>query len=423
MIRNMSLMRENRAKQTFITNSYVRALEDLTAAADSINSTLEKQLYAGTSEQQMVLANKLFNEATNAKLAMSRLPVSELHLENTYKFLSQVGNYARASAEINDNTKEPDAEYYNNLKQLHKYAGVLADNLWKLEKEISGGEASFEELSDNYTNIDIPELSKSFSDYEESFNSYPRLIYDGPFSDHIMEKKPEMTKHATAVTRKKALERAASALGISSNELTVIFDREGNLPAWVFSDEKGTVSCAVTQLGGFVSYFIKSRQPETEVLSSSEAVDKASQYLKEIGYSDMKVTYFEKMNNIMTVNFAYTVDEIVCYTDLIKVTVALDDGEILGLETDGYVTNHTRRQFPDKTMSVAACKKMLSPYLKCVSSGKALIPTEGGKEAYCYEFKCKSDEGRNVLVYFNVRTGKEEQILILLENENGTLTI
>ena len=137
----------------------------------------------------------------------------------------------------------------------------------------------------------------------------------------------------------------------------------------------------------------------------------------------MKVTYFEKMNNIMTVNFAYTVDEIVCYTDLIKVTVALDDGEILGLETDGYITNHTRRQFPDKTMSVAACKKMLSPYLKCVSSGKALIPTEGGKEAYCYEFKCKSDEGRNVLVYFNVRTGKEEQILILLENENGTLTI
>ena len=137
----------------------------------------------------------------------------------------------------------------------------------------------------------------------------------------------------------------------------------------------------------------------------------------------MKVTYFEKMNNTLTVNYAYTVDGITCYTDLIKVTVALDNGEILGMEADGYITNHNKQQFPDKSMSTAACKKLLSPYLTCVSANKALIPTEGGKEVYCYEFKCKSEEGRNVLVYFNVRTGKEEQILILLESENGTLTI
>ena len=49
--------------------------------------------------------------------------------------------------------------------------------------------------------------------------------------------------------------------------------------------------------------------------------------------------------------------------------------------------------------------------------------TEGGREAYCYEFKCKSEDGKNVLVYFNAITGKEEQILILIEDENGTLTM
>ena len=329
----------------------MRALEDLATAADNINSTLEKQLYAGTPEQQSALANKLFNEASNAKLAMSRLPVSELHLENTYKFLSQVGNYAQAAAQRNSAGNEPNEEYYNNLKQLHDYSEKLSNNLWKLEKEISGGEASFDEISDNYTSLEQPAVTEGFTEYEESFSSYPRLIYDGPFSDHIMEKSPEMTKNATTITRKKALERAASSLGISSNDLTVVLDREGNMPAWIFSDDKGTVSCAVTRQGGYVSYFVKSRQPESENISMPEGVDKASEYLKEIGYSDMKATYFEKFGNTLTVNFAYTVDDIVCYTDLIKVTVALDDGEILGLEADGYLNSLTAQCQPPHVSS------------------------------------------------------------------------
>ncbi|SDA18991.1 germination protein YpeB [Ruminococcus sp. YE71] len=423
MTRNISLMRENKAKQTFITNSYLRALEDLAVAADNINSTLEKQLYAGTAEQQAALANKLFNEASNAKLAMSRLPVTQLNLEKTNKFLSQVGNYARAAADKSAYGQEPDKEYYNNLKKLHKFAVKLSDDLWKLEKEISCGEASFDEISDNYMEIESADVAESFTDYEKGFTSYPRLIYDGPFSDHIMEKQPEMTKSADTISKKKALQIASSAVGVSSNDLTVIYNRDGNMPAWIFSDTDGTVSCAVTLQGGYVSYFVKSRQPNSSELSLNDAIEKCSEYLKECGYSNMKVTYYERSGNTVTVNFAYTIDDIVCYTDLIKVTAALDNGEILGLEADGYLTNHTRRQFPEKTMSVAACKQLLSPYLKCVSSCKALIPLEGGKEAYCYEYKCKTDEGRNVLVYFNVRTGKEEQILILLESENGTLTI
>lgn len=195
------------------------------------------------------------------------------------------------------------------------------------------------------------------------------------------------------------------------------------MPAWVFSDGKGSVSCAVTREGGYVSYFIKSRQPDNAVLSVSEAVDKASEFIKEAGYANMKVTYFEKSQNTVTVNFAYYVDEVTCYTDLIKISVALDNGEILGFEAAGYLTNHQKRQFPEKVISIKECEKSISPYLKCTTRSKALIPTAGGKEAYCYEYKCKSEDGKNVLVYFNARTGAEEQILILIESEDGTLTM
>lgn len=423
LIRNCVLMRQNRSQQIMIRNAYMRALEDLSAAADNINNTLEKQLYAGTREQQAALANKLFNEASAAKSAMAQLPLQELNLENTYKFLSQVGNYAQSAAKSDDKESKPNNEEYKNLKSLHEYSQKLKDKIWEIEKGVSTGELELYSISVDHSDEKPPMITEGFTEYEEGFTSYPRLIYDGPFSDHLMEKQPEMTKNSDVISKKKALEKASSILNISSNDLTEIYEQEGKMPAWVFSDGKGSVSCAVTREGGYVSYFIKSRQPDNAALSVSEAVDKASEFIKEAGYANMKVTYFEKSQNTVTVNFAYYVDEVICYTDLIKISVALDNGEILGFEATGYLTNHQKRQFPEKVISIKECEKNISPYLKCTTRSKALIPTEGGKEAYCYEYKCKSEDGKNVLVYFNARTGEEEQILILIESENGTLTM
>ena len=52
-----------------------------------------------------------------------------------------------------------------------------------------------------------------------------------------------------------------------------------------------------------------------------------------------------------------------------------------------------------------------------------MIPTGGKDEVLCHEFKCIDSEERHCLVYINAETGAEEKILILLEDESGTLTI
>mgnify|MGYP000754913429 FL=1 len=51
------------------------------------------------------------------------------------------------------------------------------------------------------------------------------------------------------------------------------------------------------------------------------------------------------------------------------------------------------------------------------------MPSAGTNELYCYEFHCTSPDGRQMLVYINADTGKEEQILLLEISENGTLTV
>jgi spore germination protein len=47
----------------------------------------------------------------------------------------------------------------------------------------------------------------------------------------------------------------------------------------------------------------------------------------------------------------------------------------------------------------------------------------GKYERLCYELKCVDDYGQRCLIYVNAETGIEEQILILIEGDDGVLTI
>ena len=59
--------------------------------------------------------------------------------------------------------------------------------------------------------------------------------------------------------------------------------------------------------------------------------------------------------------------------------------------------------------------------LQISSEGLAIIPTEFQTEILCYEFKGKVDD-KEFLVYINAENGREEDILIIINTPNGTLT-
>ncbi len=128
-----------------------------------------------------------------------------------------------------------------------------------------------------------------------------------------------------------------------------------------------------------------------------------------------------KENGAVTVNYAYMQDDIVVYADLIKLKIALDNGEILGIETSGYLNNHTEREAQIPVITMEEAKANLNKNLEITSSGKAIIPTEWKTEVFCYEFKGRIYD-TDFLVYVNAKTGKEENILVIIETPNGILT-
>jgi len=186
---------------------------------------------------------------------------------------------------------------------------------------------------------------------------------------------------------------------------------------------KGTdISIALTKQGGQVVYFLKSRRIFPEKISVETAMNKARAFLSNKGYKDMTTSYYEKTGGVATINFAYKQNNVTCYSDLIKVKVALDDGEIIGMEANGYVMNHHIREIITPQLTKQQAREKISSRLSIDSVSIALIPKDSKREVLCYEFKGTS-AGRNFLIYINAQTGKEEDIQILIESPDGILTI
>lgn len=405
--------------------SYLRAVEDLAGAVDNIKTTLSKGMYAGTPAMLSSLSGKLWTDSSSAKNSLGQLPVGDISLQNTNKFLSQVGDYSVSLAKnVSSGNKLTDEEK-KNIEALYGYSETLSSELWDLNEKLQNGYISFSKTVgqiQNQSEQQTPTVGEGFKSFEEGFQSYPTLIYDGPFSDHILMKDPILTKDAPPTDRETARQKAAVAAQVDAATLKDDEDEAGKMPSYCFVGENSNIS--VTKNGCLLSYMLKNRAVGDAALTAEQAIAKATEYLGSLGIEAMLNTYYQVSNNICTINYASRQGDVTVYTDLIKVSVALDNGEILSFDSRGYIVNHVKdRPLGTPQLSAAKAMESVSTNLTAESVKLAVIPSQGLNEVFAYEFSCVDKNGQRVLVYVNANTGKEEQILILMINEGGVLTM
>lgn len=409
---------ESRNYRLQIQNGYSRSLEELLSGVNNISLILKKAEYTSSAKQLSNMAAQLLTESENAKNALSNLPNGgELTVLN--RFLSQVGNYAMSvSKSLVDGAEN--TEYAENIKQLKSTAEKISDAIGEADITYGTADKWAAEL-DRKIGESVPQesLAGALGSLEESLSDYPTLVYDGPYSDHILEKEPEMIKNADEVSESKALEKAAEITGLKADELKFEEKASGKIAAYRFSGAGSvvTVSCR----GGYPVYMRKTGKMGDFILEYRQALDKAKRYLEKIGLTGFTETYYFTDEGVCVINFAYLDGRTVCYTDLVKVGVAMDSGEIMLLETSGYLSNHTDRAFESPAVTIEKAAEKVNKKLKIRNMELTLIPTDSGGEVRCYEFLCETEDEQEILIYINAVTGEEERILILLKSDGGTL--
>lgn len=400
--------------------SYQQSLTELSECLDSINTDLTKSLYSNSSKEIYDVSRDLYAQCATAKNAISRLPVSQMELGNTYKFLSQASDYAQyIGSKIEKGAKISEKEH-NNLNTLLQYAQKFSDASQDMVKMVEAGGKITEGEINNSKTINLSSLSNNFSVSAKTFESFPTLLYDGPFSDQILNKKSKLVQNSKVTDKETCKELVAKYLGVSTNKVIFESDEQSSMPCYTFKCGRYTVS--VTKQGGFVKSILYSGVINDSNISEENAVNLAKDFLSKIGYKNMKESYYATADNICTINFSYNKNNVYYYSDLIKCSVSLSDGQILSVDAKTYLTNHYNRKKFISKLTAKECRAKLSQYLTVNSIKKCVIPKESGIEVMCYEFSCTSkDTGEDALVYLNTQTGREEDIMLLLYTDNGTL--
>lgn len=409
-------------------NSYNMAFYEVVDYVQNVEVFLAKSLITNSPESSAESLTNVWREANLAQAYLAQLPISSNELENTNKFLNQVSEYSYSLYRKNLNDEELSDEDLKNLKDLHEYSVELENTLNQLSADINGGRISWGELTDKGTIAFAQQVSNisqdSFSNLEQNFHEYSGLIYDGAFSEHIT--RAEKVGLTGENIDEQAAQDKAKELFDSNNikEVTSYGKSEGDITSFDFGitfNDNSTATVSISEKGGHVIYMNKNRDVSAEILSQEEADKKAKEYLEQHGFKNMKETYYLKESGIVTINYAYVQDDVIMYPDLIKVKVALDDGEILGIETSGYLNSHTKRDIKEPKVTVEEAKKSLNKDLTIESEELTIIPTEWKTEVLCWEFE-GNVEGLDFIVYVNAETGEEEDILIITNTPNGTLT-
>lgn len=424
---------DRRDYRNYLENQYSRNLYDLIADVENLQVALSKVEVAGSPKRSLLLFSQIWKDANTAQYKLNSLPISHVAISQTSKFLSQVGDFCYALLKATNNGDDLTDQQWTNVSKLRDYAGYLTGELHSMEQEVSQGGLKWgaikhegRQIFKNQAQDPVDVKFQSIS--QELQQEYPTLIYDGPFAENVLNIKPRIISESE-VTLDKAKAVASEILGKDRVEsISTYSDKGGSqIPVYGLSVKiKGrkdnNVNIDISKNGGKVVYMLDSREIGEEKLSVKEATSRGIKFLEEHGYKDMIPSFVLKYDSVAVINYVFVKNKVVVYPDQIKVKVALDNGEIIGIESQHYLVAHYDRDIPSAKISLSEAQKNISQKLKIKNIRMAIIPLESMREVLCYEFYGEYND-ESYIVYINALDGNEERILKILETPNGELTM
>ncbi len=413
-------------------NKYQQSFYELVEHVEQLQVLLGKSLVSTSPRQNIMILTDVWSHSNTAQAELNKLPLAAQTVYDTAKFLSQTGDFAHVMARQNADGKVLTVEERKTLSQLRQNAIRVADNLLEVENDVLAGRVNWVELVRNtrqnisgegeQENTDV-----NLDDVRDEMTKVPVLIYDGPFSDHVSDRKPdgmqgeEITKE-TARDKVREIIDIENVEGISISEGTTV---NGKVPSFNFQVDvdKGAYSVDISRKGGYLVSLLNNRDVASAKISMEDGVDKAKNYLARVGYPNMEPTYSEIKENIAYISFAYKKNNILYYPDIINVQIAMDNGQVFAVEALSFLMSHKERSNQKPEISEEEAREMASSTLEKIDNIRlAVIPKSSLREVFTYEVRGVSGN-ETYLIYVNAETGNEEQILKVIMGEQGTFAL
>ena len=410
-------MRKLEQTSVNLENIYQRSFYDL---VDSVNNTeikMSKLLASTDANYSNALLMEINDNLTNAENELSYLPISMNGIPETTKFVNQLGGYTQTLAKNTKNGNNLSNAEREKLRELYGAIYGIKIRLNKISNEMNNGY----NISENAIQgkEDFNKFTQSMQEVKSKNIDYPTMIYDGPFSESTCNK--EIKGLNFEEVSKEEAKKIIKEIFLNSK---VEFAREvdGKFQTYDFNISKGELKlyAQLTKKGGKLLSVSSMTNYKTENISHEKAIEIAENFTKKLGIENMKCVWTDKIQSDVYLNLAPVINNVVIYPDLIKVKIDMATGELIGYEACAYYTNHTDRQIGKAKISESEARKKIDEKYTIEHIRLALSPIDFEGEKLTYEFKC-TYHGSTYYIFINAETGAEENILKVIETDNGNL--
>jgi spore germination protein len=412
--------REHQEKNSLLIkaeNQYQRAFHDLSDHIDQLHEQLGNTLAVSASShdfQRKGLIN-IWRITSQAQSEINQLPLALLPFNRTEEFLSRIANFSYKTA-IRDLEKQPLSEKeFATLKTLYESAETISKDLREVQEKVLASNLRWMDVELALATEESPRdnaIIDGFKTVDGKVAQYETIDWGRPVAAMYRKRTVDILR-GEPVSPDEVRRRAADMLGIDPAAVKVTENARGTEYA-VYSATAdtgdGTIQMDFTTRGGDLIWFMNPREIGSgKSVGLDEAVRAAGEFLKKHGYPEMKAIAADRYDNAVNLTFALVQDGVVIYPEKLTVKVALDRGEVVGLQAADYVYEHIERKLPKPAIGEAEARKRLNPGFEVEGSQLAVIRNDLDEEVLCHEFSGRINGGR-YRVYINAESGIEEKI-------------
>lgn len=392
-------------------NQYQRAYGNLTYYLGQLDEQMGQTLSISSTSNNHYRKGliNVWRLTSEAQQQVGLLPTNYIPINDTETFLTKVSNFSYKAA-VRDLETEPLSEKeLANLNELYKNAKEINTRLTDLKTHISRAGLRWIDvelaLKDDKTALHNPVIA-TLNDMNTTVQAYPEMDW-GPAVNSLYTDDNIKLLSGENITQEQALKKATEFLDMDLANAEVIENGvKSSFPT--ISIKKDEYMLTYVKKGGLLVGYNNFRDVGASTLKRKEAIERAEKFLEKHEYDELEEVAYSENDHVASIVFVAEQDDVLVYPDKVIIRIALDNGDVIGLQASEYAAHHHKRDQITPSISLEEAKQVLSKEFKLQDTDLAIIKNDLSEEVLCYQFTGKVDN-KQLRIFINAQNKKEEK--------------
>jgi spore germination protein len=401
-------------------NQYQRAFHDLSYYMGQLEQELGKTTAVNATSQdyQKRRLIQVWQTTSQAQNQINQLPLNLLPFTKTEEFLDKIANFSYQTS-IRDLTKKPLTKKENEtLSTLYTRSKQLSKELGSIQNEVMNQSLRWMDVevalaSATEKNSKRNGIIDGFKIMDDGVGNYEEVEW-GSSVQSLYKKRSIQALSGPNMDENSIRQQASAFVQDVSPEQWIVTEngKKTNYNTYSVSLEKNdgnVLSMDYSKHGGKLLWYMNPRDIHKEQLSLEQAKEYADQFLQNNNYHSLTPVNYDHYGKVMSITYAAKENGIVYYPKKITLRVAMDDGEVVGMQAQDYVYETPKKKLEKPKLSLKEASKLLNPSFRQLTSNLSYVGNELRQDVLCYEFTGTIHDA-HYRIFLNADTGAEEKI-------------